>query len=393
MRRLLLAGVAAVTAAATLALGGVLREDAETTSSRSSARELVTEATASLQRVRETGDPAFYRPAERSLRQARELEPRNGAVLRGLASLAASRHRFAEALPLARRAVRLEPDVAAGYGLVGDAALELGRYEQAFAAYDRQARLKPAASAYARVAYARELLGDLEGAREAMRFAVEASAPGEPSAWARVQLGHLVGGERLYREALAIRPEYAPALEGLADQALRRGDSAGAIELLRRADAASADPGPSAALGDALAHVGRHAEAERAWARAEEAERRFAAFGGRNALETAEFDLNHDRRLRDALARARAGYRERPSVEGAHVLAWALYKNGRCAEARRLSDASMRLGTKDVDGLYHRSLIERCLGNAPTGERFLARVLALDPLYLRTAPSAFRLDA
>ena len=226
MRRLLLAGVAAVTAAATLALGGVLREDAETTSSRSSARELVTEATASLQRVRETGDPAFYRPAERSLRQARELEPRNGAVLRGLASLAASRHRFAEALPLARRAVRLEPDVAAGYGLVGDAALELGRYEQAFAAYDRQAQLKPAASAYARVAYARELLGDLEGAREAMRFAVEASAPGEPAAWARVQLGNLVGGERLYREALAIRPEYAPALEGLADQALRRGDRA-----------------------------------------------------------------------------------------------------------------------------------------------------------------------
>ena len=226
-----------------------------------------------------------------------------------------------------------------------------------------------------------------------MRLAVEASAPGEPAAWARVQLGNLVGDERLYREALAIRPGYAPALEGLADQALRRGETDAAIELLRRADAASADPGPPAALGDALALVGRQREADRAWARAEEAERRFAAFGGRNALETAEFDLNHDRRLREALARAREGYRERPSVEGAHVLAWALYKNGRCSEARRFSDASMRLGTKDVDGLFHRSLIERCLGDRPASERYLGRVIALDPQYVRTAPSAERLGA
>ena len=393
MRRLLLAGAAAALAAAALALGGVARDDPAPAYEGVSVRELATMATADLQRVRETGDPASYRPAEQALRRALELEPRNGVVLRGLASLAASRHRFAESLRLARRAQRLEPDIAAGYGLIGDAALELGRYEEAFAAYDRQARMKPGASAYARIAYSRELLGDVAGARAAMRLAVEASAPGEPAAWARVQLGNLAADDRLYREALAVRPEYAPALVGLAQAALRRGDAAAAIGLLRRAEATSADPAPRVVLGDALAAAGRRAEAERAWERAEAAERRFAAFGGRNALETAEFDLNHDRRLRDALARAREGYRERPSVEGAHVLAWALYKNGRCEEARRLSRASMRLGTKDVDGLFHRSLIERCLGNARAAERFRSRVLALDPLYLRIAPSAFRLGA
>ena len=149
----------------------------------------------------------------------------------------------------------------------------------------------------------------------------------------------------------------------------------------------------AASLGDTLDQLGRHAEAERAWKRADELERLFAANGGRNLLETAEFDLNHDRNLRSALDRARRGRAERPSVEGDHVLAWALYKNGRCAEARAVSLRSFRLGTLDVDGLYHHSLIERCLGNAAAAARYLARVEALDPGYLDAPPSARRLQS
>jgi hypothetical protein len=71
-------------------------------------------------------------------------------------------------------------------------------------------------------------------------------------------------------------------------------------------------------------------------------------------------------------------------VEGDHVLAWALYKSGRCAEARRASLQSLRLGTLDVDGLYHHSLIERCLGNARAAASYLERVRALQPWYLDT---------
>src|SRR5918996_745779 len=129
-------------------------------------------------------------------------------------------------------------------------------------------------------------------------------------------------------------------------------------------------------------------EAERAWQRAEELELLFAANGGRNLLETAEFDLNHDRNFRSALERARRGRAERPSVEGDHVLAWALYKNGLCADARRVSLRSLRLGTLDIDGLYHHSLIETCLGNTAAAETYLDRVRQLDPRYLLAPPSA-----
>jgi tetratricopeptide (TPR) repeat protein len=111
------------------------------------------------QRARETGDPSFYPRSERVLRQALTLEPTNALALRGLASLAASRHRFDESLELARRARAYEPRNAALYGLLGDAYLELGRYHKAFAAFDRMAAIKPGTVAYARVSYARELLG------------------------------------------------------------------------------------------------------------------------------------------------------------------------------------------------------------------------------------------
>jgi tetratricopeptide (TPR) repeat protein len=353
------------------------------------------------QQARATGNPALYPRVERELRAALELEPANATALRGLAALAASRHRFAESLEHAERARRHEPQVAAVYGLIGDAQLELGRYPQAFAAFERMARLKPSSSAYTRVSYARELLGDLDGAILVMELAVDASiGVAEASAWTRTLLANLLlsqqrtgEAEPRYREALAFVPGYPAALAGLGDIRAAQGDHAGAAVLYRRAAAQAPVPEFSAALGDLLERLGRRAEAERAWKRAERSERLFAANGGRNLLETAEFDLDHDRNVRSALDRARRGRAERPSVEGDHVLAWALYKNDRCAEARAVSIRSLRLGTLDVDGLYHHSLIEACLGNREAAELYRSKVRRLDPGYAAEAPSARRFAA
>ena len=352
------------------------------------------------QQARVSGNPALYPRAEQALERALRLDPRNASALRGLSALAASRHRFQESLALARRAQALEPGVAVVYGLIGDANLELGRYPEAFAAFDRMAALRPSANVYARISYARELTGDLSGALEAMELAIDSAGVGEPAAWTRTLTGNLLLSLRKtaeakvrFREALAFVPGYAGALSGLADIRAANGDLEGARALYARAAAAAPVPEFAASLGDVLAQLGREAGAERAWKRADELERLFAANGGRNLLETAEFDLNHDRNFRSALDRARRGRAERPSVEGDHVLAWALYKNGKCAEARVVSLRSFRLGTLDVDGLYHHSLIERCLGNASAADRYAARVEALDPAYLDAPPSPRRLQS
>ena len=78
---------------------------------------------------------------------------------------------------------RIAPYSALHYGVIGDAMIELGRYEGAFAAFDRMVELRPSSSAYAglvRTGAARQAAGR----RRAMRLAL-ASAAGhqERSAW------------------------------------------------------------------------------------------------------------------------------------------------------------------------------------------------------------------
>ena len=339
------------------------------------------------QRARETGDLSFYERSASVLDRAIALNARDHLSVTALAALAASRHRFDEALQLARRAVALSPKSAAPYGILGDSLLELGRYEEAFVAFDRMVALKPSAASYARISYGREILGDTAGAIAAMELAAEAAQPTpEPTAWALTNLANLHVGSgdtrrasRLYGRSLALVPRYAPALAGLARVATYRDRPATAARLYGAALDAAPVPEYAGALGDALAAAGRHASAEEAWAKAETLERDFVRNGGRNELETALFDLDHDRNMVGALERARIGRTLRPSVEGEHVLAWALYKTGSCAEARIHSIRALRLGTKDVGALMHRSLIERCLGNEQAARAFRERAFALNP--------------
>ncbi|MBA3455295.1 MAG: hypothetical protein H0T42_19545 [Deltaproteobacteria bacterium] len=399
MRLLAAISIVAALAGATL-LGGIFRETDATAAPSGEAQRVATRGLELQQQARVSGNPALYPRAAKVLQQAVQIDPRNASAVRGLSALAASRHRFQESLVLARRAQALEPGVAAVHGLIGDANLELGRYRQAFAAFDRMASLRPSASAYARISYARELTGDLPGALEAMELAIDSAGVGEPAAWTRTLTGNLLLSERKpaqakirFREALAFVPGYPGALSGLAELRAAEGDLEGARALYVRAAASAPVPEFAASVGDVLDKLGRRAEAERAWERADKLERLFVANGGRNLLETAEFDLDHDRNFRSALERARRGQAERPSVEGDHVLAWALYKNNLCAEARTVSLRSFRLGTLDVDGFYHHSLIEDCLGNDEAAAAYRERVAKLAPTYLAAPPSPKRLGA
>jgi tetratricopeptide (TPR) repeat protein len=349
------------------------------------------------QRARETGDPAFYARSEEALRRARTLAPREGLVVTGLAALAASRHAFEDARRLAERARRLAPDLAAVDGILGDALVELGRYDEAFAAFDRMAARKPSLAAFARIAYARELLGQPAAAIAAMKLAVGAGAgQGENEAWALVELGHLHfnsgrlrPAERAYREALARFPGYHRALAGLARVQAARGRLDAAVGLYRRALETVPLPEYAAALGEALEQAGRTAEAQEAYAVVDATERLLRANGVRTDLETALIDLDRGRRPSDALARAREAYSERRSIDAEDVLAWALFKNSRCKAAREHSARALRLGTKSALKFFHRGLIERCLGRSDEADSFLRRALAVNPYFsLRFAPAA-----
>lgn len=418
--RIAVAGTAAALAAAVLLLGGVLRGapraadvaapdvaaqrlqggfaagdtealvarlQAEVRAHGSDVRSLGLLGFAYLQRARETGDTGYYTRSAAVFRRAVALEPRDLVATSGLASLALSRHRFRDALALARRAQRISPSTARTYALLGDALVELGRYDDAFAAFDELARIKPGLTAYARVSYAQELLGRPQAAIATMKLALDASGGvGEPAAWTSVQLGKLYwsiekldAAARQYRAALVLFPGYVHALDGLAQVEAARGRLARAVALERRAVEAMPLPQFAASLGDLYAAAGRPRLARAQYALVGAIRRVLVANGVRTDLETALFEVDHGIRLRDALSTARRAQRERPSIDGDDVLAWALVRSGRCGEALAYAKRALRLGTLDATKVFHRGMVERCLGHRTEARRWFRRALALNP--------------
>jgi tetratricopeptide (TPR) repeat protein len=352
------------------------------------------------QRARETGDPSYYPKSEGVLRRALALDSKDYLAVSGLGALALSRHRFREALTLGEQARRLNPYSARAYGVIGDAYVELGRYTEAFRAFDRMNKLRPSLSSYARVSYGRELIGHTAGAIHAMKLAVDAATgAAEPTAWTHVQLGKLYWNhgrlgpaEREYRLALQAFPGYAYALDALAQVTAAKSDYRQAIALERRAVEAIPLPQYVGALGDLYRVTGRPVLAERQYALIGAIEQLLKANGVKTDLEIALFQVDHGIALRHALARARLGRVERPSVDGDDVLAWALARNGRCAEALPYSQRALRLDTQDALKFFHRGMIERCLGHRSRASTWFRRALALNPRFsLLWAPAARRL--
>jgi tetratricopeptide (TPR) repeat protein len=398
-RRLRIASIitTAIAVAAAVLLGGAASSETAPPGAASDAD--VARAAKHLDRARASARFAELTLADHALAEAERGAGESAEGLTVAAALANYRHRFSTGLALARRALALEPQNVSALGARVDALLELGRYRSGVKVLDRLVELEPGAPAYTRVAQARQLLGRPASAIEAARLAVEAAA-GEPrlEAFERVFFASLLAnrgrlglaGDEL-RTALAALAGYAPARAGLADIAASRGHHRRAATLFRRVLARTPSSTYAEGLATSLAALGDEEGSGAAFALAERRADAFARHGGSDELGSALLDLDRDLRVRDALERARRGRALRPSIEGDHVLAWALYKNGRCRTAQRYSRRALRFGTEDLDAIYHRSLIERCLGNDAASRRFRARLREINRHYMDAPPSAWRI--
>lgn len=355
-----------------------------------------------LQRWRDTADASYLTRAGTALDRARTIAPADPLVLTGLGSLALTRHEFGNALALGRAAARQAPFSARPLGVVGDALLELGRYGQAFATFERMTALKPNVASYARIAYARELIGRRDGAIAAMELALDA-AGGQPesAAWASVELakleigrGDLSRADELVKQALVLVPGYVFAREQQARIAAVRGNLPRALGLARTAATSVPLPELVSLLVDLEERAGNTVRARVALRTADAIDRLLGAGGVRSDIESVLFDADHRRRTDTLVARARAARAARPSIWGDDALAWALARTGRCDEARRWSDRSLRLGTRDGLLLFHRAAIESCAGNRQVARTWARRALAEAPHFsVRWEPVARRLAA
>lgn len=350
-----------------------------------------------LLKVRETGDPSYYPKAEQLFKHALDLNDKDFDAMAGLGTLALARHDFAQGLAWGQRAIAISAFFPAAYGVIGDAQIELGRYDEAVKTFQQMVNMRPDLTSYSRVSYARELYGDTPGAIDAMQRAAVAGA-GRPEnvAWTQAQLGNLSFNQgdldratAQYNASLATLDGYVYGLAGLARVAAARGDLPGAIGLYTRAIQTMPLPEFVIALGDVYSVAGQPAAAAKEYALVDAMEQLYRQNGVDTDVEMALFAADHDRTLDQALKQARAEYAKRPSIRVADVLAWTLYKTGNAQEAAKYSQEALRLGTKDALMHFHAGMIEAALGHRDAAIGYLQQALAINPNFsILYAPKA-----
>jgi tetratricopeptide (TPR) repeat protein len=353
-----------------------------------------------LQRARETGDPAYYPRAEAVLSELLRRDPGNAEAMAWTGALKVAQHDFAAGLDWGRRALAAAPELLAAYPVVIDASVELGRYDDAVAAADEFVLLKPDLRSYARIAYLRELYGLQDGAREALRLALDTAREGtEPAAWTRVQLGNLYfsGGQldaarAEYERTLRALPDYAPALAGLARVAAAEGDMERAADLLLRATAAVPLPEYVILLGDVYAAGGDQVRAGEQYELVRAMAQLQAAAGVNVDLELALFEADHPdgaKTTGQLVADARSVVTQRPSIYARDALAWALYRDGQPDAAWDEMQRALALGTRDALLYFHAGTIALARGDTAGARQQLQTALAINPHFsVLHAPAA-----
>jgi tetratricopeptide (TPR) repeat protein len=344
-------------------------------------------AGAYLQKVRETGDPTLYTKTEDLLDEAQKLQPRSPELFATRGTLALARHDFAAALGYGTQALASDPQSARYHGIVGDAQIELGMYDEAIDSYQEMVNSRPDFSSFSRVAYARELYGDPEGAIEAMEFALQAgSGTPENVAWAHVQLGNLWFGsgdldeaEKEYDRSTKTVSAYAPALAGEAKVAAARSNLELASKLYKQAFNRMPLPEYAIALGDIYAKMGKKEKAEAQYELVRSMDKLLRANGVNTDLEIALFYADHDMDLKTSLEKARSVYDARPSIHAADALAWTLYKTGNYKEAQKYSKEALKLGTRDPLKLFHAGMIAKARGQKEQAQEYLQQAIDLNP--------------
>jgi tetratricopeptide (TPR) repeat protein len=325
-----------------------------------------------IQKMRETMDFGYLDRAEKVLDTVVDSDSANYEALRLRTVIQLERHNFTTVVDLSRRLTGIAPMDAWNWGTLGDAFIELGDYGQAADAYQRMMNIRPDLASYNRAAHYRFLNNDVQGAIKTMELAISAgSNSSENVAWCWVELGAYYAktgqteeAQRAYSSALQTFVNYHPAYAGLGKIQAAKGETAKAIENFRRAQSITPLPDYAAALYDLYLASGQKEEAAKQKQLIEVIDQLGRANGekaNRNlALIYADHDWNRERSLE--LATAELEYRG--DVYTYDALAWALYKNGRYADAQNAMDQALKLHTPEPQFQRHARLIQEA--NHPT---------------------------
>jgi tetratricopeptide (TPR) repeat protein len=352
-----------------------------------SVAKLNSQAAAYIQKLRETGDGSYLERAGKILDRVLAQESGNYEALRLRNEIALNLHQFAAVAVESRKLAAMSPKDPRNWGTLGDALMEMGDYEKAADAYQEMVNVRPGISSYNRVAFYRFVTGDADGAIAAMMNAIgSGSRIPENLAWCLVDLGWMYfktgkidEAGAAFGNALRVFPGYHRAYAGMGQVLAAQGLIPDAIESYRQAQGVVPLPEYAAALDEFYASSGNQAEAKRQRALLDMLDQLGQARGETTNRNLALVYANQDRKLDRALHLAQAELGSRRDVYTYDALAWALYKNGRYAEAETASLTALRMKTPEPVFYFHAGMIAAAMGKKADAKEYLERALALNP--------------
>jgi tetratricopeptide (TPR) repeat protein len=329
-------------------------------------------------------DPGFYKLAEQCALCLDGKKPDCAEALLLRAHVLNNLHKFKEAEAVARELVK-KRGLHFDYGVLGDALMEQGKLDEAVVAYQAMMDQKPSPQAYSRAAHMRWLKGDLLGAIELMSWAAGVSNPRDPesAAWTSVRLarykwqaGDTKSALELIDEALALQPEYPPALLERGRVLLALDKTTEAIEVSKRAAVLNPLPEYQWTLSEALRAADRVGEAQAIEA---QLRRRGAADDPRT------FSLYLATRGEDvpaALRLAKMELETRADVFTLDALAWAWMASGNAEQAWIFAQRAVAEGTQDGRMFLHTGVIASAAGQSEKAAAYLAKATVLQKMLL-----------
>lgn len=326
-----------------------------------------------MQEARVTGDHQYYDAlAYQLVNEVLKKDAKNFEALSCKATLQATAHQFADALITCKEVIKINPYNAYIYGVLCDANVELGNYEDAVKVADKMVSIRPDIRSYSRISYLREILGDYPGAIQAMTLALHSNIPGlEQTEWTRVYLGRLheltgdiTNAEHLYTESLLHRAHYAPALAGLGRIAKSKKEFSKAIDFYKQAAKAQNDYAYHQELGELFAITKQQTESTKEFEIAQDILIKHQhptseenGIGHNIDRELAQLFLSmHEYDL--AYNSAAVEYARRPkNIDVNETLAWACYQNKKYVEAQHYIVNALSTHSQNAELLYKAGMI------------------------------------
>ena len=355
-----------------------------------------------LGRSRATGDFNDVLKAEQLARNSLGLRrSHNIESFAPLISSLLSEHRFTEARDVAKQLVAEDSLEDSYRGILGEVDLEVGEYEgaaKAFTSLSAQSRANLGiAPRYARwleirgnSAEARKILYRTEKLADSTRDQLTR----EQLAWFHLRVadielrnGRLRGAEKAIRAGRAALPNDYRLLAAEARLASVRHDWQRAIFAGDSSVAIVLDPATLGLIGDAYAALGNAAKSEEYIRTMEVA---VTQQPGAYHRAWSLFLLDHGRRIPEVTGKIQEELKTRRDIYGYDLLGWAMYKQGRYAEARAALQTALSQGTQDAVIFYHAGMVERAAGRPASARASLERALAINPYFDATHPAAVR---